>query len=689
MRTLCLFLLLAGAAGGQDAFLDTLKPSPARIEPYSESLAPMYEGVFPTGEPHPSYAESLDALRKQPDFQAASRAFRADCGEPSAEPLPAMIRQADFDAIVKPGLRDLAKRAGAKGPVVLGVALSTEVPDVARSWVVQGVHAPRVEALLRPWLMSRSLAKHFPGLPATAGELTARRLVDWLRRGNPKATVALHVESGPSHPAWKELAAAGGVPFAKDAPRADVVYHESQRILPICGWGLKTLATTSAASEEPGTAPLVLPEIAPFDEARLAAVFRQDDKGLYDKWQARSTDFRSVTGSLLLRGLTATMEELRAMERSIRQAPSSVLAQRAHRPSRMGDRNLIHHFFVLADGEDVLVPLPGAAQAIADSGGAIWLPGAVARERDPAASGRTKAALPPRALEAAARFDAARYEALVRHVASYPNRANGLPGHQLEEVAQYLAGEYRKLGLEPRFDRFEDGGRPWTNLSADLAGETTEVVILADHYDTAIDEGSAESGDRSKYKAAPGADDNATATAALVESGRVLASLAYKPRRTIRLLHLTGEEYPTDCLGARHYAEAMLRRGERVAAFLVMDMIGRKLDGGSFQLNEGEVPASGGLSGWALSAAGAIEGAPAAIVRSRFDPKSYLYNTDGVIFSDLGVPTLLFNERVNRMENFTTRGNHDAYDTADNIDYRYAAAIARVALMTAIAAAER
>ena len=52
------------------------------------------------------------------------------------------------------------------------------------------------------------------------------------------------------------------------------------------------------------------------------------------------------------------------------------------------------------------------------------------------------------------------------------------------------------------------------------------------------------------------------------------------------------------------------------------------------------------------------------------DPRSTLYNTDGQIFSDTGVPCVLF------MENYDINraGYHDTHDTMENIDLDYGAA---------------
>ena len=60
------------------------------------------------------------------------------------------------------------------------------------------------------------------------------------------------------------------------------------------------------------------------------------------------------------------------------------------------------------------------------------------------------------------------------------------------------------------------------------------------------------------------------------------------------------------------------------------------------------------------------------------DPRSTLYNTDGQIFSDAGVPCVLF------MENYDIHrtGYHDRRDTMENIDLDYGAALVAIAIET-------
>jgi hypothetical protein len=73
-------------------------------------------------------------------------------------------------------------------------------------------------------------------------------------------------------------------------------------------------------------------------------------------------------------------------------------------------------------------------------------------------------------------------------------------------------------------------------------------------------------------------------------------------------------------------------------------------------------------------------------IRPTYDPRSTLFNTDGQMYSDVGVPVVLF------MENYDVarRGYHDSKDTLANVNLDYGAAVAAIAIeSTARAATER
>src|SRR5262249_40700197 len=91
-----------------------------------------------------------------------------------------------------------------------------------------------------------------------------------------------------------------------------------------------------------------------------------------------------------------------------------------------------------------------------------------------------------------------------------------------------------------------------------------QAVIMGDHYDTAYMEDVyyADSGGDQRRAPAAGADDNHSATTALLLAAEHLLPLAKagKLARDVWLVHLTGEEFPADCMGARALGQALVER---------------------------------------------------------------------------------------------------------------------------------
>jgi len=263
------------------------------------------------------------------------------------------------------------------------------------------------------------------------------------------------------------------------------------------------------------------------------------------------------------------------------------------------------------------------------------------------------------------------------------------------------------------------------NLLVVIPGrDRAQTVIMADHYDTAYMEDRYKKGVR---LAAAGADDNCSATAALMLGAPVFLELSRAGRLAcdVWLVHLTGEEFPADSLGARHLCQGLVegtlcaRRASRrkhlgdvkVRGIYVLDMVAHNNERHPdiFQM----APGTGRESLWlAYQAHRAAETWNASTVvwnrrperraqdrgrrskdgrtvpaiarypqlrgevRVQFNPKSTLFNTDGQVFSDAGVPVVLF------MENYdiNRQGYHDSHDTMENIDLDYGAAVAAIAI---------
>jgi len=360
---------------------------------------------------------------------------------------------------------------------------------------------------------------------------------------------------------------------------------------------------------------------------------------------------------------------------------------------------------------------------------------------------------------------------VVHDPATLAQLAHGGHGHRdLDALGDYLLDYYRRLisarGMEGRavagdlpfhwrtdFDFTWSGG--WLgnqqgqleerNLLIVIPGrDRSRAVIMADHYDTAYmeDRYGYQHGGHGPRLAAAGADDNHSATVALMLGAPIFLELSRAGQLAcdVWLVHLTGEEFPSDCLGARHLTQALVEgtlrlrtrqaRGSaaagdgwqdlsqtRVQGVYVLDMIAHNNDRvrDVFQI----CPGAGGESMWlALQAhlanrawnlaaprwnrrarghcrrgrrSGDGKTLPALAlhpqlrgeVRPQLDPHSTLYNTDGQIFSDAGVPVVLF------MENYdiNRHGYHDSHDTMENIDLDYGAAVAAITIETVARAA--
>jgi hypothetical protein len=260
-----------------------------------------------------------------------------------------------------------------------------------------------------------------------------------------------------------------------------------------------------------------------------------------------------------------------------------------------------------------------------------------------------------------------------------------------------------------------------------------EAVVMGDHYDTAYMEDiyEVERGGSGARISANGADDNYSATSTLLQAAPIFLQLSKegKLERDVWLIHLTGEEFPSDCLGARNFCQALMERtlklrldkdqyvdlsNTKIAGAFVMDMIGHNKDTDQdfFQISPGKSVQSLKIaheahianllwnssthewnnSGERLHLSRGQRTTdekkipPIAKhlsifgeVRTHYDPHSSIYNTDGQIFSDIGAPIVLF------MENYDLHrtGYHDTKDTMENIDLDYGSAIAAICIEAA------
>ncbi|MBZ5668083.1 MAG: M20/M25/M40 family metallo-hydrolase, partial [Acidobacteriia bacterium] len=114
------------------------------------------------------------------------------------------------------------------------------------------------------------------------------------------------------------------------------------------------------------------------------------------------------------------------------------------------------------------------------------------------------------------------------------------------------------------------------NVLAYLPGKTDEYVIIGAHYDH-LGRGNFDSLAPSQIgQIHPGADDNASGTAGVLELARILAPQKGQLRRGILFASFAGEEL--GLLGSAEWVKDPTRPLEKAVAMLNMDMIGRIKD---------------------------------------------------------------------------------------------------------------
>lgn len=153
---------------------------------------------------------------------------------------------------------------------------------------------------------------------------------------------------------------------------------------------------------------------------------------------------------------------------------------------------------------------------------------------------------------------------LRRHVEAIAREPHNM-GHPeaLERAAQYIEKTLKGFGYQVYTQPFDDGHA--RNIEVSLVpddGPGPSLVIGA-HYDSAF--------------TSPGANDNGSGVAALLELARLLADLQAETGFPIRLVFFANEEPPffkTERMGSRVYAERLRASGEEVRGMWSLETLG-------------------------------------------------------------------------------------------------------------------
>ena len=250
---------------------------------------------------------------------------------------------------------------------------------------------------------------------------------------------------------------------------------------------------------------------------------------------------------------------------------------------------------------------------------------------------------------------------------------------KLDGAADYIAGEFARLGVAAQFQPFEVDGATFRNVVVripDRAGSHAgERFVVGAHYDS---HGDGEGEDSHT----PGADDNASGVVGLLELARLLKQRPLG--RPVELVAFCLEEPPnfdTPDMGSAHHARALQNAGVQVRLMLSIEMIGYFNDAeGSqaypfaplklFYPNRGDfIAIVGRYSDWqdTRKLKGAMQGTGNIAVESinapLFVPGIDL--SDHLNYWKAGFPALMITDTAfYRNDQYHRRG-----DTADRLDY--------------------
>lgn len=238
----------------------------------------------------------------------------------------------------------------------------------------------------------------------------------------------------------------------------------------------------------------------------------------------------------------------------------------------------------------------------------------------------------------------------------------------LNRCADWIEEGFRREGGTVSNQVYEADGRKFRNVRARFGPADGALTVVGAHYDA--------------YSSLPGADDNASGVAGLLELARLFGAAA--PSSAVELVAYSNEEPPffdTPDMGSVHHAAALKSSGADVRAVIVLEMIGYFTDKPGkqsypmallrlFYPNRGDyigVVGSLGQTKLVRRVKWAMRGATGLPVRSISAPTA----VPGVDFSDhrsywaAGFQAVMITDTAF----YRNKAYHTADDTPDRLDY--------------------
>ena len=133
----------------------------------------------------------------------------------------------------------------------------------------------------------------------------------------------------------------------------------------------------------------------------------------------------------------------------------------------------------------------------------------------------------------------------------------------LKKATRYAYEHFQSLDLPTGYDFYTISGVNRRNVIAEQAGSSQpgKIILVVAHLDSISEK---------PYELAPGGDDNASGSAAVLAIAEILKD--YRFDYTLRYVLFTGEEQ--GYIGSQDYASEVRKAGEDIQAVLNLDMLG-------------------------------------------------------------------------------------------------------------------
>lgn len=145
----------------------------------------------------------------------------------------------------------------------------------------------------------------------------------------------------------------------------------------------------------------------------------------------------------------------------------------------------------------------------------------------------------------------------IRPYRNYQNVAS------LNKAADYIQGEFEKLGMETHMQEYEVQGKTYKNVVASIGSDDLPRYVIGAHYDVCGDQ--------------PGADDNASAVAGLLEVARLIKIHQPTLDKKIDFVAYSLEEPPhfrSNMMGSAIHAQSLKNQKIDIELMVCLEMIG-------------------------------------------------------------------------------------------------------------------